>query len=148
MRNPLATVAILLLTATTLSAVTNVTDTALNIAVAPYKRVQEEFLQINRELAECLKAVENKETADAAVETVKALAQRLVELRKKEAKLPKAPPYIAKLIQKKKDHSELCEQSVGRALDLTTAEEPPCYGSAALQKALDELLTAMAGGGN
>lgn len=149
MKATLTTILLILLTGLPVHAVSTVREKAIILASAPYEHIQEAFIQIHRELADCLQTVHNKETADQATDTVVTLTKRLEALRAHEAALPAPPAVVVSYLRKKyrkRDLSELCEQSVGKALDLTSIEEPSCYGSEQLQHPLNKLLTEMAGG--
>lgn len=72
----------------TASALPAVQESATKIAASPYLRVQQEYLQLHCELKFCLQSVQDKDSADKAAQSVKALTERLIILQNKEKQLP------------------------------------------------------------
>lgn len=118
------------------------------IAAAPYLQVKQSYLSVLQDLGACLATVQDKAGADAAAASVCALNERLITLRKEEQNLPPVPKSIRSYILQQSDNEqnkEIAESGVGKALDLMMMQDAPCYGSAALQQALDELFKTLCG---
>lgn len=123
-------------------------EQALLISVAPYKHIQEEFLNLHRSLAACLSEVHDKESADSAVVTVRGIRDNFHTLKEEEKKLPAPSTAVQKALHKQnqdKEISELNLASTGKILELTLEMPSPCYGSTALASELAKLLAQFGG---
>ncbi|MBE6419375.1 MAG: hypothetical protein E7031_04515 [Akkermansiaceae bacterium] len=132
----------------TASALPAVQESATKIAANPYLRVQQEYVQLHCELKFCLQAVQDKDSADKAAQSVKALTERLIILQNKEKQLPSPPAAIISYLEQysaQTDYKALIHQGIGKAVELYLIQDPPCYGSEALQAALAELLDRFCG---
>lgn len=98
------------------------------------------------ELAAALENVQDISSARAAAPTVSDIVQRILVIASKTANLP--PPTqeeesattlrIAEI-----DTKTLSERSIGKAVLLLTATDPPCYGSAELREPLYLLIKSL-----
>lgn len=132
----------------TAQALPPVKKNAKTIAAAPYLQVKQAYQRVLQDLVTCLATVQDKDSADAAVASVHTLNERLITLRKEEQNLPPAPKSIRAYILQQGDNEqnkEIAESGVGKALDLMMMQDAPCYGSTALQQALDELFKTLCG---
>ena len=130
----------------TAQALPPVKKNAKTIASAPYLQVKQAYLDVLRDLGACMATVKDKDSADAAAATVCSLNERLIALRKVVQNLPPAPKSIRSYILKRFDdeqNKEIAESGVGKAMELMMRSDAPCYGSTALQQALDAFFNTL-----
>lgn len=95
------------------------------------------------QLADHLKNVTDKPTAEAAAPGVLSLVLHLRELDERQRLLPAPTTAISDYVStelREVDMHELAERSMGKVIDLLTLADPPCYGATELTKALNLLV--------
>lgn len=100
------------------------------------------------ELAAELEAVHDTSTARAAAPAVQEIVARLVEITRKSATLPQPTQQEEEALRQQLeeiDTAALSERTIGKILDLLTATDPPCHGSAELREALAPLVSMLMG---
>ncbi len=128
-------------------ALPTVKATGIGIAALPYLKLSQQYVSILKKASACLATVHDKATAEEAAPTIAELTYQLRGLKLQEAKLPRPSPAVQAYL---KTHlsantvKDLCRDSAGTALKLTVLQEPPCYGSLALQTELDTFLDTLA----
>lgn len=118
-------------------------DAALAEEAKPYLESARCHIGLLRKLGDVLKPVADTETANAAAGEVDALAQQVNAAMQQEEKLAEPSPEVQYLVSAETagcDLEELTNESIGRAIELQEMESP-CYGSGALEQALDALLS-------
>lgn len=118
-------------------------DTAVQISTAPYQTIQDELIDLHRKLGACLSSIVDKNSADKAVEDVLRVTEKLQEIQEREKKLPAPPNYVQAELRKRPVMNEITEinrSAAEQMLHLLYVQEQPCYGSTALEAALNQLL--------
>ncbi len=98
------------------------------------------------ELATVLEPVKDISSARAAAPAVLEIVQSLVDLAGKSAALPQPTREEEEELREQLaeiDTATLSERAIGKILDLLTATDPPCYGSAELREALTPLVNML-----
>lgn len=118
-------------------------NAALAEEAKPYLESARSHIELLCKLRDILKSIGDTETANAAAGGVDALAQQVHAAMEQEEKLAEPSQEVQYLVSAETaacDLEELANESIGRAIELQEMEAP-CYGSGALEQALDALLS-------
>lgn len=116
---------------------------------SPYLEWNRQLLRLLEDLGQCLEAIHDEASATEAAPQVALFMQGLADLLGQEKALPvpsdELAAYVEEQLMDEPKAEELAERTYGKIFELSLDQDPPCYGSTALQEAIGQLLRSITG---